>query len=146
MPVYDISGENFLFCIWLRLVDLTVVARVVYATCAIMLLISVRASLSATKGGRSAQVLLSEEISTPDGLALDWVHKNLYWADTGKNTIEVVSVTNPRWRQVLISTDLDEPRAIVVDPRPSQMYVFFFICCNCRLLVMKLLFCKFYRR
>lgn len=70
--------------------------------------------------------LVKRDISTPDGLALDWVHKNLYWTDTGNNRIEVLSVRDPDnfWRKVVVNTNLDEPRAIVVDPRVNQWYGF----------------------
>ena len=64
-------------------------------------------------------VLISQGVSTPDGLAFDWVHKNLYWTDTGHNIIDVMNV-NSKHRATLIQTDLDEPRALVVDPRPDQ--------------------------
>lgn len=70
-------------------------------------------------------VLAYHNVSTPDGLALDWIHKNLYWTDTGSNRIEVMSVRGGGqaanlWRRVLIGNQLDEPRAIVVDPRDQQ--------------------------
>jgi len=71
--------------------------------------------------------LVERDISTPDGLAVDWVHKNLYWTDTGNNRIEVVSLKNTEWRQTLIKDGMDEPRAIVVDPRTNQRYV----SCSC---------------
>jgi len=61
--------------------------------------------------------LVDTNIQTPDGLAFDWIHRNLYWTDTGKDCIEVLSLRNTSWRTVLISENLDEPRAIVVDPR-----------------------------
>ena len=61
-------------------------------------------------------------VSTPDGLAFDWVHKNLYWTDTGRNTIEVISTAESH-RATLINTQLDEPRALVLDPRDHHGYV-----------------------
>jgi len=71
-----------------------------------------------------AKSLVENDVQTPDGLAVDWVHGNLYWTDTGKNCIEVLSLQNPEWRRVLISEHLDEPRAIVVDPRYNHRLVF----------------------
>ena len=68
----------------------------------------------------SASVLVESDINTPDGLAVDWVHGNLYWTDTGRNCIEVLALDNPAWRRRLITEHLDEPRAIVVDPRNHQ--------------------------
>jgi len=66
------------------------------------------------------QTLVATDIQTPDGLAFDWIHMNLYWTDTGKNCIEVMSVQHPAWRRQLITENLDEPRAIAVDPRDNH--------------------------
>lgn len=48
-------------------------------------------------------------------MAVDWIGRNLYWSDTGTDRIEVCHL-NGSSRRVLISENLDEPRAIVVDP------------------------------
>lgn len=50
-----------------------------------------------------------------DGLAVDWVSDKLYWADAENSRIEVSDLDGKR-RRLLFSTDLDKPRAIVVDP------------------------------
>lgn len=68
------------------------------------------------------EVLVSNDVHTPDGLAYDWIHQNLYWTDAGRDCIEVLglyssAVNKNVWRKTLINTGLDEPRAIVVDPR-----------------------------
>lgn len=52
---------------------------------------------------------------------MDWVAKNLYWCDKGKDTIEV-SKLNGQFRKVLISKSLQEPRAISLDPIRGYMY------------------------
>lgn len=31
--------------------------------------------------------LISENVTTPDGLAIDWVHGLLFWTDTGLDTV-----------------------------------------------------------
>lgn len=59
--------------------------------------------------------LIDSDLHSPEGLALDWVHHNLYWTDSGDRTISVSSADGSR-RRVLISTELSEPRAIAVDP------------------------------
>ena len=61
------------------------------------------------------EVLVSSEVKHPDGVAVDWVARNLYWTDTGTDRIEV-SKLNGMSRKVLISENLDEPRAITLDP------------------------------
>jgi len=76
------------------------------------------------------QVLVSVDLSNPDGLAYDWIHHNLYWTDAGNDCIEVLGLRHATGtategvtsRRTLIDTGLDEPRAIVVDPRPKYRY------------------------
>ncbi|XP_050540895.1 low-density lipoprotein receptor-related protein 1 [Daktulosphaira vitifoliae] len=60
-------------------------------------------------------------IYSPDGIAVDWIAKNLYWCDKGKDTIEV-SKLNGQFRKVLINKGLQEPRAITLDPIHGYMY------------------------
>ncbi|XP_017777455.1 PREDICTED: low-density lipoprotein receptor-related protein 1 [Nicrophorus vespilloides] len=66
-------------------------------------------------------LLHSATLQNPDGLAVDWVGKNLYWADKGLDTIEV-STLDGKFRKVLISSGLQEPRAVAVDPIRGYMY------------------------
>jgi low-density lipoprotein receptor-related protein 1 (alpha-2-macroglobulin receptor) len=61
------------------------------------------------------QVLHSATVRNPDGLAVDWLGRNLYWCDKMTDTIEV-SRLDGRYRRVLARTDLQEPRAIAVHP------------------------------
>lgn len=61
------------------------------------------------------QVIVRSEVKHPDGVAVDWVARNLYWTDTGTDRIEV-SRLNGSSRKVLINDYLDEPRAIALDP------------------------------
>lgn len=63
----------------------------------------------------SQQVTLIDSLHSPEGLAVDWVHKNIYWTDSGNKSISVAT-GDGRKRKVLITTDLSEPRAIAVDP------------------------------
>ena len=77
-----------------------------------------------------AEVLVDKDgVLTPDGVALDWVNQNLYWTDTGLDSISMISLgggdDKPRYRKTLVNTNLDEPRAIVVDPREGQRYVYY---------------------
>lgn len=65
--------------------------------------------------------LHSNMLKNPDGLAVDWVAKNLYWCDKGYDTIEV-SRLDGRYRRLLISENLQEPRAIALDPFQRYIY------------------------
>lgn len=55
------------------------------------------------------------DVHTPDGICVDWVGKKIYWSDGGYNMIEVAEFDGSN-RLTLFSTDLDDPRAIAVDP------------------------------
>ncbi|KAM7316467.1 hypothetical protein ACRRTK_024198 [Alexandromys fortis] len=57
----------------------------------------------------------------PDGLAVDWVGRHIYWTDAKSQRIEV-AMLDGRYRKWLITTDLDQPAAIVVNPRLGLMF------------------------
>ncbi|XP_041628342.1 low-density lipoprotein receptor-related protein 8 isoform X8 [Vulpes lagopus] len=67
------------------------------------------------------EVLVDEQLHSPEGLAVDWVHKHIYWTDSGNKTISVATMDGSR-RCTLFSRDLSEPRAIAVDPLRGFMY------------------------
>ncbi|XP_075803294.1 low-density lipoprotein receptor-related protein 8 isoform X12 [Microtus pennsylvanicus] len=66
-------------------------------------------------------VLIDEQLHSPEGLAVDWVHKHMYWTDSGNKTISVATLDGRR-RCTLFSRELSEPRAIAVDPLRGFMY------------------------
>ncbi|XP_053679237.1 low-density lipoprotein receptor-related protein 1 [Anopheles nili] len=70
---------------------------------------------------RTVEVVHRTNLKTPEGLAVDWVGRNLYWCDKGLDTIEV-SKLDGRYRRVLISKELQKPRAIALDPFRGNMY------------------------
>ncbi|XP_007976897.2 low-density lipoprotein receptor-related protein 8 isoform X6 [Chlorocebus sabaeus] len=70
---------------------------------------------------KEQEVLIDEQLHSPEGLAVDWVHKHIYWTDSGNKTISVATVDGGR-RCTLFSHNLSEPRAIAVDPLQGFMY------------------------
>ncbi len=56
----------------------------------------------------------------PEGIAVDAVHRKLFWVDSGKDRIET-SDLDGRNRKVLIDSDLVNPRAIVVDTKSGSV-------------------------
>ncbi|GCB65603.1 hypothetical protein scyTo_0011895 [Scyliorhinus torazame] len=70
--------------------------------------------------GNTQNIVISGLVS-PDGLACDWLGKKLYWADSETNRIEVANLDGSL-RKVLFWQDLDQPRAIALDPARGYMY------------------------
>ncbi|XP_021709286.1 low-density lipoprotein receptor-related protein 6 [Aedes aegypti] len=65
--------------------------------------------------------VVNTEIQSPDGLAVDWLARNLYWTDTGTDRIQVCRLDGS-FRRVLIYEHLEEPRAIALAPTLGWMF------------------------
>jgi low density lipoprotein-related protein 2 len=53
-----------------------------------------------------------------EGLAYDWVGRNIYWLDSRLNTIEVAR-ENGSDRMVLLKENITQPRGLALDPSPG---------------------------
>ena len=58
--------------------------------------------------------VLAKNVTTPDGVAVDWIERNLYWTDAGNNKIEV-SRLDGSFRTSIVTVNVDMPRAIILD-------------------------------
>ena len=65
--------------------------------------------------GTEFEVFLSAGMEFPEGLAVDWVSRNLYWSDSGKRTIEVVNL-DTKIRATVFEYLIRNPRGIAVHP------------------------------
>lgn len=61
-------------------------------------------------------------IVSPEGVAVDWISRRIYWTDSSKDTIEVASLDDATLRTVVIQGGLVNPRGIAVDPQQSKLY------------------------
>lgn len=67
------------------------------------------------QSGASAIQTVIPGLASPDGLACDWLGHKLYWTDSETNRIEVAELDGSL-RKVLFWQELDQPRAIALDP------------------------------
>lgn len=71
--------------------------------------------------GSGQMDIVTQEIERPDGLAIDWLARNLYWTDTGTDRIEVCRLDGSS-RKVIVNEHLEEPRAIALAPSLGWMF------------------------
>ncbi|KAI4889841.1 hypothetical protein NFI96_010472 [Prochilodus magdalenae] len=71
--------------------------------------------------GSGVEAVIEFGLDYPEGIAVDWMGRNIYWADTGTNRIEVARLDG-HYRQVLVCKDLDNPRSLALDPANGYMY------------------------
>ncbi|KAK9880927.1 hypothetical protein WA026_013260 [Henosepilachna vigintioctopunctata] len=74
------------------------------------------------RNGTSKEIILASQNEGVEGLAVDWASKNLYYIDSRKGTLNVLSTRNITYRRTLLK-NLKRPRAIVV--HPNRGFVFF---------------------
>lgn len=74
------------------------------------------------RNGSAREIVLASQNEGVEGLAVDWASKNLYYIDSRKGTLNVLSTRNTAYKRTLLK-ELKRPRAIVV--HPNKGYIFF---------------------
>ncbi|XP_045450693.1 low-density lipoprotein receptor-related protein 2 [Melitaea cinxia] len=74
------------------------------------------------RNGTTKEIVLASQNEGVEGLAVDWASKNLYYIDSRKGTLNVLSTRNVAYKRTLLK-DLKRPRAIVV--HPNKGFIFF---------------------
>ncbi|KAJ2950742.1 hypothetical protein O0L34_g9004 [Tuta absoluta] len=66
------------------------------------------------------KVVVQGKLTTPNGLAVDWIANNIYWTDNDFKVLEVARLDGSS-RKTLVN-DMNEPRALAVFPAKGFMY------------------------
>ncbi|KAG7216164.1 hypothetical protein INR49_029012 [Caranx melampygus] len=80
-----------------------------------------RAQMDSAEDSTHHSIVVNTDIDAPEGIAFDWIHDNLYWTDSIRSTISVVTADGSH-RKTLFHQDLSKPRSIVVDPHSNFIY------------------------
>lgn len=60
--------------------------------------------------------IIDTNLTSPYGLAVDWLANNIYWTDYGRRILQVARIDGS-CRKTIINTDLFEPRSVAVFPK-----------------------------
>ncbi|XP_023943283.2 nidogen [Bicyclus anynana] len=72
--------------------------------------------------GSGFEEFLSNGVQSPEGLAVDWEARNIFWTDSKKLTIEVINI-DTKVRKVLFNRDgILNPRGIAVHPGIGKIF------------------------
>jgi low density lipoprotein receptor-related protein 5/6 len=71
--------------------------------------------------GSSQEIVIEFGLDFPEGLAVDWLARNLYWADAGTGRIEMSRLDGTN-RRVLLWQNIQNPKSLVVDPARGFLY------------------------
>ncbi|KAI4832472.1 hypothetical protein KUCAC02_015439 [Chaenocephalus aceratus] len=71
--------------------------------------------------GGSIMPVVTTDLQSPEGIAVDHVSRLLFWTDSMRDTVEVSKLDGSQ-RRVLFDTDLINPRPIVVNPAYGRLY------------------------
>uniref|UniRef100_A0A665VMP8 Epidermal growth factor n=1 Tax=Echeneis naucrates TaxID=173247 RepID=A0A665VMP8_ECHNA len=69
----------------------------------------------------SRDIIVSENLSSPEGLAIDWVHRRMYWTDKGFSTVDGSTLLGLN-RETIVREALEKPRGIAVHPLAKKLF------------------------
>ncbi len=75
---------------------------------------------SATMDGTDVKTIVKLRRSSPDGMAVDWVGRNLYFCEASETAIYVSRLNGFALKKLITGPSLQEPRGMVVYPQEGK--------------------------
>jgi hypothetical protein len=63
----------------------------------------------------NSQQIIEHGLMHPEGIAVDWLSRNIYWSDLARNRIEVARL-NGAHRRAILWSEVDSPKSIALHP------------------------------
>ncbi|KAI6222354.1 hypothetical protein M3Y99_01507200 [Aphelenchoides fujianensis] len=76
---------------------------------------------SAAINGTDIKDVYSDDLRSPEGIAIDWTSRNVYYADSIKDEIGVITLDG-RYQKALLTEGLVNPRALAIDIDNRVLY------------------------
>lgn len=73
------------------------------------------------RNGSELKEVISNGLDLVEGIAFDWVGRNLYWVDSRLHTLEATDEWG-KHRVVVLSRNVSQPRGIVLDPDTGWVF------------------------
>uniref|UniRef100_A0A8C2M914 Epidermal growth factor n=1 Tax=Cricetulus griseus TaxID=10029 RepID=A0A8C2M914_CRIGR len=75
----------------------------------------------ANMDGSQRERIIKEGVDTPEGLAVDWISRRIYWTDSGKSLIGGSDLSG-KHHQIIIKENIEKPRGIAVHPKAKRLF------------------------
>lgn len=72
--------------------------------------------------GSDSSIFLADDVKSPEGIAIDWVSRNIFWTDSKKLTIEVANLDTKARKVLFAHNGISNPRGIAVHPQRGKIF------------------------
>ncbi|KAL8206918.1 UNVERIFIED_CONTAM: hypothetical protein K2H54_035136, partial [Gekko kuhli] len=71
--------------------------------------------------GSDCETVIHDAMERPEGLAVDWINRKLYWTDKGMSHIDMSDLNGMR-RKIIIQEGVSQPQGIAVHPFAERLF------------------------
>ncbi|XP_075974166.1 nidogen [Anticarsia gemmatalis] len=72
--------------------------------------------------GSGFDTFLADAVKAPEGIAVDWLARNIFWTDSKKLTIEVANLDTKKRKVLFAINNISNPRGIAVHPQRGKIF------------------------